>query len=579
MTPNRYCFPIFAAVDDCPTDAATLKIAFAAIFVAARVVNGNRRCNSAAPQEVLQPMQRVIEGIVYFSANQVIKTARRPSRAVLIPYHLVLRPVLMRLGRLAMPIILWCVRSSDIPARLVPKSIARLIAYGNFFYGNKLLGENNPEEARRVFTECIRFSDDDNHFKIAAVNLQVGLGRNSEAIELHKQSNRIRLLHRAAVGAVKYDRYCLLDLFWAVHIGHAATIDYVVKLRMLDDCNPSDTILYVPPGINVANRFLVEQWRPHLRLITDPRQLPFPEEYVRYFALDYYVPGMTGSGKYYWWELAAQTYRRWTAESRPYLLRLPAEVQERGRNALASLGVPPDAWFVGLHVREPGYHVHHRDLHDVLNAKIDNYLPAIDEIVRRGGWVIRMGDPSMTPLPPLANVLDYCHSAIRSDWMDVFLAGTSRFFIGTSSGVCYVAQAYGVPCVLTNWWPPAQRPWHAGDIFVPKLLRGIGDGRVLLLEESLNEPFGYCNSVNYLREKHGVAVQDNHPEDIRAAVVEMFERMEGRPNYDQSDLAMHERAENIYASTAMRLYGSPGAFGAGALARDFLRRNQSFLET
>jgi putative glycosyltransferase (TIGR04372 family) len=188
-----------------------------------------------------------------------------------------------------------------------------------------------------------------------------------------------------------------------------------------------------------------------------------------------------------------------------------------------------------------------------------------------------MGDPSMTPLPPLPNLLDYCHSAIRSDWMDVFLAAESRFFIGTASGVCYMPQAYGVPCVLTNWWPPAQRPWHAGDIFVPKLLRRMRDGSVLSLEESLNEPFGYCNSVGYLLEKHGVTVQDNEPDDIRAAVIEMFERMDDLPNYDQSDVAMRERAEGIYASVAMQLYHSPGAFGAAALARDFLRRNPSFV--
>jgi putative glycosyltransferase (TIGR04372 family) len=323
----------------------------------------------------------------------------------------------------------------------------------------------------------------------------------------------------------------------------------------------------------------VEQWKPHLRLVTDPRELPFPEDYVKYLALDFFVPGVTGVGKYYLWNLAAQTYRRWAKEGRKPLLRLAEDVQERGRNALASVGVPRDAWFVGLHVREPGYRDFHRELHGVLNANIEDYLPAIDEIVRRGGWVIRMGDPSMSLLPSLPNVFDYCHSAIRSDWMDVFLAANSRFFIGTPSGFCYVPQNYGVPCVLTNWWPPAQRPWHSGDIFVPKLLRRMGDGRVLSLEESLNEPFGYCNSKNYLQEKHGVTVHDNHPQDICAAVVEMIERMDGRPNYDKSDLAIRERAEQIYASVAMKLYDSPAAFGAGALARDLLRRNPSFVET
>jgi putative glycosyltransferase (TIGR04372 family) len=406
----------------------------------------------------------------------------------------------------------------------------------------------------------------------------MSLGRMRDAIEIFQQAIRIRRAHKAFSDADKYDRYCLLDGFWAMHIGHAAQIDYVVKLRMLHGCDPKDTFLYVPHLNELPNRFLVEQWGPHLRLVTDCSDLPFPKKYTKALALDFYVPSVSGIGRYYLWELAAQTYQRWAKEGREPVLKLAEEVQGRGRRALASAGVPPGAWFVGLHVREPQYTRHHRGLLGVLNAEIEDYLPAIDEIVRRGGWVIRMGDPSMTPLPPLPNVLDYCHSAIRSDWMDVFLCAMCRFFIGTSSGVCYVAQDYGVPCVLTNWWPPAQRPWHSGDIFVPKILRRMRSGEILSLAESLDEPFGYCHSVDYLQEKHGVTVQDNRPEDICAAVVEMFEHMDGRPNYDQSDLAMRRRAEAIYASVAMRLYDSPGAFGAAALARDFLRRNPSFLE-
>jgi putative glycosyltransferase (TIGR04372 family) len=190
-----------------------------------------------------------------------------------------------------------------------------------------------------------------------------------------------------------------------------------------------------------------------------------------------------------------------------------------------------------------------------------------------------MGDPSMPPLPKLPKVLDYCCSDIRSGWLDVFLSASCRFFLGTSSGVCYAPQAYGVPCVLTNWWPPAQRPWHPGDIFVPKRHRRIKTGQLLSLEESLREPFGYCNSISHLRNAHNVEVQSNDPEDIRAAVVEMMDRIDGSASYTGDDCVLREHAEKIYASVAMELYGSPGAFGAASLARDFLRRHSSFVGT
>ena len=114
-----------------------------------------------------------------------------------------------------------------------------------------------------------------------------------------------------------------------------------------------------------------------------------------------------------------------------------------------------------------------------------------------GGWVIRMGDPSMVALPSMPNVLDYCHSDLRADWMDVFIAAHCRFMIGTSSGPAYVPPLYGVPSVLTNWWPPAQRPWHPSTFSFQNGAQ-IGDGRLLTLSETLREPFSYCHSLTYL---------------------------------------------------------------------------------
>ena len=136
----------------------------------------------------------------------------------------------------------------------------------------------------------------------------------------------------------------------------------------------------------------------------------------------------------------------------------------------------------------------------VMNADVCTYLPAMAEITRRGGFVIRMGDTGMSRLPPLSNVIDYCHSDLRADWMDIFIAARCRFMLGTSSGPAYIPPLYGVPSVLTNWWPPAQRPWHASDIFVPKMLCRVADGRYLSLSETLCEPFSYCHSRSYLAE-------------------------------------------------------------------------------
>ena len=200
------------------------------------------------------------------------------------------------------------------------------------------------------------------------------------------------------------------------------------------------------------------------------------------------------------------------------LLTLPPEIEARGWAALHDAGIPDGAWFVALHVREGKWDGRKPGLQGILNADIATYSEAIDEITRRGGWVIRMGDPSMKPLPSLPNVIDYCHSDLRADWMDIFIAARCRFMIGTSSGPAYIPPLYGVPSVLTNWWPPAQRPWHASDIFIPKMLRRLADGQYLTLGETLSEPFSYCHSLRYLADHEGIRVEDNDPEIIRSAV-------------------------------------------------------------
>lgn len=516
--------------------------------------------------------------------DQISKTAFRSLRLLARSYFRARNHLVAPLGRrLASRIFKWIRVPVFEWIGVTPDAIPHFLRLGEMRYqqhkGQQFLQKDKPKQAALAFQKAIKYSKGYYELKALAVCLQHGLGRMREAIDLFRQSNRLRRDRFESFARTdphsESDKYPVLDGFWYAAIGHTAQIDYLIKLALLKERDPKDIILYLPPAARPANSFLLDQWRPYIQFVTDPRKLPLPVQHIEYRELDFYVPDIDGCAGQYMWEVAADTNRRWAAQSRNPLLDLQADLKERGRRALSSVGVPLDAWFVGLHVREAGFHSHHRELHNVNNAKIVDYMPAVEEIIKRGGWIIRLGDPTMTPLPPMPNVLDYCHSSIRSDWMDVFLSASCRFFLGSASGLCYVPQAYGVPCVLANWWSPAQRPWHVQDVFIPKRL--IRNGKALSLEETLQEPFGYCNSLSYLKEEQNVVVVDNQPEDVRDAVVEMLDRLDGIPNYDANDLTMRDRAESIYVSTAERLYNSKGGFGAAAITRDFLRRNPDFL--
>jgi putative glycosyltransferase (TIGR04372 family) len=449
-----------------------------------------------------------------------------------------------------------------LPRRLATNRIRLAI-------GNSLFQLDYPAQAL-YYLERSAHSDEvsTGEYLLRAMCLFQGLGRFREAVSLLACVNAINA-KRARRIVPDVARFRVLDSVWARHIGHTATLDYVVKLGILEGRKRDETILYVPPGGRIANRFLLDQMATHLRLIETPDDLPFDCSAIQAVHFDYLGPLLPDGTTAYFWETAAKTYRRWHMEHREPLLRFPPEIEERARKALERSGVERGAWFVALHVREGKWDQRRPGTHGILNADIFTYLPAIAAITKRGGYVVRMGDRAMIPLPPLPNVFDYCHSDLCSDWMDIFIAARCRFLLGTSSGPAYVPALYGVPSVLTNWWPPAQRPWHASDIFVPKLARQLAGGRYLTLSETLSEPYSYCHSRKFLAERCDVTIEDNDPEMISAAVQEMMERLDGKQSADMEATGLSSRADQIYECH--------NAFGMALPAREFLRRHDNLI--
>jgi len=498
--------------------------------------------------------QSIVRRAADFAFRQAIKIAKRPSRLFFLALSF-----WPRFASFVLPML------SDHWIRTTNGKTSCIET------GYHLFQRDYPVEAWQWFERALRVGSptaDDNLF--GAICLYHGLGRFRDAMSLLGRTNERGIAETKVLDPAN-NSVRVLDGFWARHIGNTAELDYIIKLGILEGRSRDDTILFLPPGSPIANRFLFQQLAAHLRLIEDPADLPFDVSAMRALRYDPLAPRMPDGTTVYIWEIAGKTYARWHQEGRGPLLSLPSDTEARGWEALHRAGVPQGAWFVAMHVREGRWYGHNTGPRGILNADITTYLPAIAEITRRGGWVLRMGDPGMKPLPALPNVIDYCHSELRADWMDVFIASRCRFMLATSSGPAYIPPLYGVPSVLTNWWPPAQRPWHASDIFIPKLMRRTASGRYLSLSETLTEPFSYCHSRRYLVDHEGVHVEDNDPEVIRAAVEEMLMRLGGgTSDGDSTEVSdLRARAEAIYSS-----HGAPEM---GQLARVFLRYYASLI--
>lgn len=344
-------------------------------------------------------------------------------------------------------------------------------------------------------------------------------------------------------------------------VGHlAAEVDCLLKLRALGEL-PAHRFFVLAPPERTANECLLGYWREQLTVIRNPLACSILDVMSRVPPLRYdvsdYVLTHSFAGSYY------RVNAEWVG--RAPLLKLSSAHIERGRAKLAELGIPQGAWFVCVHVREGGYSPSDEKVHAYRNADIAAVVPAMNAIVARGGWCVRMGDPSMSHLPAFDRVVDYAHHPLRSAEMDVFLCASCRFFVGNTSGLFIVSSIFGVPSALVNIAPFATMGYLQGDLSIPKLIRARADGRYFGFEEILSSPLANYR-MGRLYEEAGVELVDNTAEEIEELAVEMIDRIEGNTAAYEAFEPLQARLKGLLRPTNY-CFGAASRIGAGFLAR------------
>jgi len=347
-------------------------------------------------------------------------------------------------------------------------------------------------------------------------------------------------------------------------IGHLALeIDCFVKEGMLN-LRPAHRGLIVFPRDKIANAVLLEYWKKHVFVIDSPFWTQILSPWRRWpsicFRVDQYVT------------IAPTVHAIQAAfQDRPPLLQLTPQHRQEGAERLRELGVPPEAWYVCFHVREGGYDAND-PLHTTRNADIANYVLAMKEIVARGGWCVRMGDPTMKQLPPLSGVIDYAHSPLRSDWMDIFLCASCYFFVGSASGLNVVANVFGVSSAIANASGPVLALGAGNkDLSIPKLLWSEPLGRHLTIQEITSTPMGNARFTE-CNQSQGIVAQENSPGDIRDLIVEMLEEKAGRFVEDDDDRKLQGTFRSLI---------KPGHYcfgGVSRMGRQFLRKHRNLID-
>ena len=295
-------------------------------------------------------------------------------------------------------------------------------------------------------------------------------------------------------------------------IGHTAYFDTFAKRKFLG-LAPERYVVLVDRA-KIGNSAYVECWRAHFDIIDDPetiRQLASTTKLLEAYPT---VLSVDGNWRFIH-DAAVEVESRWHDAGRGPLLTLKDEQRRRARRELEAMGLPSDCWFVCLHVRE-GVGASRRD------GNIADYLPAIRSITQAGGWVVRIGDPSMTKMSDIPNVIDCAHKP-RRDWLDVYALGAARFVIGTNSGPVFVAGTFGIPALLSNWAPIGIKSLYHNTITLPKRLWSQKHNRYLTADEENGEPFSAAEWTQLLDQQQ-VRQIPNSPEEIDAGVDEMMRR-------------------------------------------------------
>lgn len=306
-------------------------------------------------------------------------------------------------------------------------------------------------------------------------------------------------------------------------IGHLALEpDCLLKEQALGFIPKHRWFILAPPG-RVANEHMLTYWRPLIRVYEGKLACFILESMSRFGLMRHdisrYILAVNKA------QTAFRIYTLW--QHRPPLLTLTPADEEWGLLALRKLGVPDDAWFVCVHVREAGFSPIDETLHAHRNGSIEATLPAMQEIVRRGGWVIRIGDATMKPLPPMLHVIDYAHHATKCARLDIILCAKARFILGSTSGITLVGTVFGVPCALANVIPLSTLWLSARDISIPKLLWSEHLSRYLRFDEVLASPAADYRYAALYRES-GIRVDENTPEEICDLATEMLDNLEGK---------------------------------------------------
>ena len=243
-----------------------------------------------------------------------------------------------------------------------------------------------------------------------------------------------------------------------------------------------------------------------------------------------------------------------------------------GKKKLRQLGIPKNAWYVCIHSRDSLYSGgEEKDYGQAFrNLDINDYKLAIQEIVSRGGYCIRMGAKSKNSIK-IDGLIDYANHELKSEFMDVYLSANCKFYLCNSSGLYCLGTLFGnVPAACTNVAPlGASLVWSKRELSIPKLYSK--NGKLLHFKDVFNNSCANYRTDNEFTDSK-IELINNSKQEIRDLVIEMFQILDDKNfKYSNEDELLQIRYKSFMNSSNYSFGGS------SRIGRSFLKKYEYLL--
>jgi len=174
-------------------------------------------------------------------------------------------------------------------------------------------------------------------------------------------------------------------------------------------------------------------------------------------------------------------------------------------------------------------------------------------------------------------IIDYATNGMRSDFMDVYLGAKCTFCISNGTGYDAVPQIFRKPILYIDYIPLVAINTYNKNVISTTKKHWLRDkNRFMTFGEIFNDLEKEQNDPFNLHESPNIDLIESTPEETKAAVIEMLERLAGSWETTAEDEALQDKFWELFPRGTEDFGVSHGEIRS-RMGADFLRRTKKLL--